>query len=624
MTELIHSKPPKSVYILNWVIYLVPVPYLVAYSLLTKLIPSPKEFMTLMLTPLVFCLFFGMIIWVALSQTFLIRKIRSYDGSDEMYRPCLNALYAFTAINVLFPVLNPILLSIAMQMAAKRVSVHIDLYAMSFLNIGTAWLFSPLVYIFWIDKFEKWAKFIPLKKVAFGFKARCILVVTLASLGMVSASIAPVVFFGERIGRPVAEGGISLMNFIFHTLLPLMILGVLICIIDFIAMVGGLMTRFKKIQDLTEQLSNYDYTHEALAVISRDEFGHVTRDMNRFCAITRSLIKNVKENVHTTESVASELTANMKLTSDGVHEIVESITNVETQMEQQTTGVDQATDATNEIIANITKLNESIEHQSASVEESSAAVRQMVANIQSVNNILTKNGVAVGQLGEASDLGQKKVEDAVNKVDEVLKNSSGLMEASSVIQNIAEQTNLLAMNAAIEAAHAGEAGKGFAVVADEIRKLAEQSNVQGKNISANLQQLNDVISGVAESTKELQKQFGVIFELTHTVRNQEEVVLNAMKEQAEGSSQILEAMKTIDETTISVKQGSHEMQEGGEKVSAEMNRLGKSSMQITLLMQQMSGNTTKILDAIERVNDSSKKNSESIETVLNEMSKFKL
>jgi methyl-accepting chemotaxis protein len=155
-----------------------------------------------------------------------------------------------------------------------------------------------------------------------------------------------------------------------------------------------------------------------------------------------------------------------------------------------------------------------------------------------------------------------------------------LQEAADIIQKIASQTDLLSMNAAIEAAHAGDTGKGFAVVAEEIRKLADQSNQQGAAIKNRITELQDSIKTVYENTERVQNSFNNIYDLSNNVKNQEQIITDAMREQEVGSSQVLDGIQQINEVSTASRDRSVAILNDTQQLSEETGNVSRSSDKI--------------------------------------------
>lgn len=615
--ERIMPKPSIGITIWCWCIYLLSSPYTLIMCGRNKLYTG-RELVSMILS-IPFLLYF--VVYIFLCFMFFrdcMKSFKKFDGSD-LQTDKLNKLAGnFGNVSIAFPILNSIIYPILFNLAAKKQGItSFDFVPFCAVSVGSTFLFSLFSYVMWIETFEAWLDPIPFqrKHMNMSLLKRYLYTYGFSVLGIILLAVAPMFMKSNK--------DVELSELFMTGILPSLVIGYFLGVIDFIVMTRGVTNRLKKITSFSESLANGDYTTNPIPIVSREEIGILTVNVNVLHDSTKNLLGDVSNNIEVSGNIAEKLTNNMQTTASSVSQIIGNIGNIRIEMESQGESVKEASVSAAEILNNIQTLNNSIESQSAAVEESSAAVRQMVANIQSVTNILDKNNVSMKELSDASDIGHGRVEETAQRVEKVLQDATGLMEASTVIQNIAEQTNLLAMNAAIEAAHAGESGKGFAVVASEIRKLAEDSNKQGKVIAESLQLLDEVISGVADSTRGLKEQFDVIFKLTKVVQQQEEIVKNAMEEQNQGSAQILEAMKAIDEATIVVKQGAGEMLENGRQVSSEMENLTKTTGNVTQMINEMANGTDRIHSSVNEVNEYSAQNKTSIDEVRRNMKSFK-
>ena len=182
---------------------------------------------------------------------------------------------------------------------------------------------------------------------------------------------------------------------------------------------------------------------------------------------------------------------------------------------------------------------------------------------------------------------QAVVGDAAAKVEDLGKLGDQIGAVIETIDDIAEQTNLLALNAAIEAARAGEHGRGFAVVADEVRKLAERSSRETKQIAELIQHVQVGTSGAVSAM-----QAGSV-----------QVAQGAQK--AELAGRALEEILVAVEATVAqvndIATSAREMAQGAQRVTDSMESISVIVEENTAASEEMLSQSRHVADAIKSI-----------------------
>ncbi|MDC7126171.1 MAG: methyl-accepting chemotaxis protein [Spirochaetales bacterium] len=359
-----------------------------------------------------------------------------------------------------------------------------------------------------------------------------------------------------------------------------------------------------------------------VAIKTTDEIGSISKSLNTMFDNFSELLNNVNARITEVNDSSNEMNINMGEIASAASQITNNITMIKKQIIDQSTNTSQTVASAEELTKHIDTLGGKIGEQGSSITESSAAIEEMSYGIDSISQTVKSGITNVKKMTRASSDGLESVEAVSEIINIIVNEAEKLMQANELISNIATQTNLLSMNAAIEAAHAGESGKGFAVVADEIRKLAEESETQSKEVNTNLSNIQQSIDKLITASESNSSGFNAIDSSIKQVSQIFDKINESMTELNIGGKQILEGLRSMQNISTEVSTRSEEMRFGNKQMIDSILNLQNISKLTQKAIEDIAEGITDINSSIKHEKELSRNNIDKIEKIKSEAAKF--
>ncbi len=366
-----------------------------------------------------------------------------------------------------------------------------------------------------------------------------------------------------------------------------------------------------------------------------DEVGSLSRSFNEFADKLEGIVTDLLRASGETAADAQEIARVGGVASSSGEHSAKSVEELAQQGNLVAEALRKASEGANQLQEAVESVAKGSNEQALRLDTSAKAIDAMAAQLSEVARGAEEANAAAGDARRAADEGTLSVQASIEgmeriasatsaasqRVGELGQASNQINDIVQAIQGIAEQTNLLALNAAIEAARAGEHGRGFAVVAEEVRKLAENSAAQTRNVAElilNIQQLTDQAMVAMETgSKEVQEGQGLVAQAgkaLHQIQSDAaaageriagvSAATETINEAAESVQGEIDNLAALTEETSAAAQ---QMAAACDEVVHEVHRAGEAGEEQSRLLHVASDAAEQTMDASERLKTASGK-----------------
>jgi len=356
---------------------------------------------------------------------------------------------------------------------------------------------------------------------------------------------------------------------------------------------------------------------------TKDEVGTLARYFNAYFGTLNTLALNLQNIGRQGEATSLQLAENVETITAAIEEFsvsMDSIRHKTASLDGEVAGAHQAVDGIGEDIHQILSR---IEAQSEAMGESSASIEELVSSITAISRITAEKRILAADLSVLAVQGEDDMTRTISSIRSVEEAAQDIISLVEVIKDVASQTNLLAMNAAIEAAHAGEYGKGFAVVADEIRKLAETTARNSREIGQTIKTVLGAIQTAGTATVKTGESMGSLLSGIKNINDAMNEMNYGMAEMSSGTTQITQALGDLRAVTQTVRESGNHIGLQAAQIRQAMTGVSRGSAENNQAIVEMSIGIDEITRSLVNIQARSAENAEGLSQMVKQIGGFK-